>query len=163
MKDVFLYKWGADESLTLEIPAGSYDSLIFGLGLSPALNNSNPNAFDNSHPLSIAQDMFWPMLKYRFVLLEGAVDTTVAMNGPVTFPISYHLGADELYRRIAIHSPFTIAQGGTHSLTLPVELKAIFDGPAGVIDMRTHFANHSTDLPKAAIMIDNLAAILNDI
>jgi hypothetical protein len=157
VKEVFLFKWGADEFITVNIPAGSYDSLVFGLGLSESLNNSNPNAFPDNHPLSIAQDMFWPMLKYRFVVMEGAVDTTLSKTGAVNFPLTYHLGADELYRPIKRAFTFTVEEGENRTINIPVELKAIFDGPGGTIDMRTHFSNHSTDMEKAAIMINNLA------
>jgi len=160
LRDAFLYKWGSAESLTLDIPPGSYDSIFFGLGLTPEQNLSNPSAFENSHPLSIAQDMYWPMLNYRFVLMEGAVDTALDKTGPVNFPTAYHLGSDILYRRVAIPWMVVIEEGDNPELILPVELKAIFNGPGGVIDMRTHFSNHTTDLTKAVIMVDNLAAAL---
>lgn len=160
LKDVFLFRWGVNEAITMAIPPGDYDSLLFGLGLSPDLNNSNPNAFPDSHPLSIAQDMFWPMLKYRFILMEGAVDTSAAKSGVVNFPLTYHLGADELFRPIAIPYRFSISEGEKRELVFPVELSEIFDGPAGTIDLRTHFSNHSTDMPKATIMVDNFAAQL---
>jgi hypothetical protein len=157
VKEVFLYKWGADEFITVNIPAGSYDSLIFGLGLSETLNNANPNAFPDNHPLSIAQDMYWPMLKYRFVVREGAGDTTLSKTGVVNFPLTYHLGDDELYRPIKRAFSFIVEEGENRTINIPVELNAIFDGPGGTIDMRTHFSNHSTDMDKAAIMINNLA------
>jgi len=160
LKDVFLYKWGSAESLTLDIPPGSYDSLVFGLGLTPEQNLSNPSAFENSHPLSIAQDMYWPMLNYRFVLMEGTVDTALDKTGPVNFPTAYHLGSDILYRRVSIPWKVVVEEGDNPELILPVELKAIFNGPGGIIDMRTHFSNHTTDLTKAVIMVDNLAAAL---
>ena len=157
VKEVFLYKWGADEFIQVSIPAGIYDSLVFGLGLSESLNNSNPNAFPDNHPLSMAQDMFWPMLKYRFVVMEGAVDTTLSKTGVVNFPLTYHLGADDLYRTISRAFTFTVEEGENRTVNIPVELNSIFDGPGGTIDMRTHFSNHSTDMEKAAIMINNLA------
>lgn len=123
------------------------------LGLDTLYNNKNPVSFADSHPLSISQNMYWSMLKYRFLVIEGRIDTSSTKDKTPTFPFSYHIGSDTMLRSFS----FNTTNG---ELSIPIEILDIFKG----IDILTHFDNHSEtpqQIEKGIIMMDNLQCIFN--
>src|SRR4051812_14764013 len=103
VKDLLLANKDNDfdaNSFSFNLPSATYTKLRFHFGLDPATNNSNPSSFNASHPLSLNQDMYWGMLKYRFIVVEGQIDSSAAKNQTPSNPFSMHLGTDTLYRTI---------------------------------------------------------------
>lgn len=123
------------------------------LGLDTLYNNKNPVLFADSHPLSISQNMYWSMLKYRFLVIEGRIDTSATKDKTPTFPFSYHIGSDTMLRSFSFNTT-------NDELSIPIEILDIFKG----IDILTHFDNHSESpqqIEKGIIMMDNLQCIFN--
>ena len=154
---VFLFDLGKNEKITGSLPENHYTKLKFDLGLNTALNNIDPNPFSALHPLSRDQDMFWDMLKYRFVVMEGLRDTT-KMN-LYNFPFSYHLGGEEFLRNIVLNIDWNIKSSENSTLPFRFDLDKIFTDGTDNIDILTFFSYHSIDDQKEIKlkMMDNIS------
>ncbi|MDB5228679.1 MAG: hypothetical protein JWN78_2872 [Bacteroidota bacterium] len=157
VKDLLLANKDNDfdaNSFSFDLPSGTYTKLRFHFGLDPATNNSNPSTFDVSNPLSLSQDMYWGMLKYRFIVVEGQIDSSVAKNQIPANPFSMHLGTDTLYRQITSDLN-SIKEGG--QITIHIDLSKLFILDQNTFDI-TNFSNHSStaDIPNAIAITNNL-------
>jgi hypothetical protein len=154
-KDVLLFVAERNMLSFLLDGAGLNDSKLVKakLGLDTFYNNQNPIKFPDEHPLSLDQNTYWSMLKYRFLVIEGRIDTSASKDKTPNFPFTYHIGRDTMLR------DFTLQIEGKNVI-IPLELLDIFNG----IDMTTHFDNHSetpAEIEKGIVIMDNLACILN--
>lgn len=140
---VVLYDLGVnDYDIFYDIPQGSYKSISFGLGLDSTTNETNPNSVDESDPLSISQGTYWNMLKYRFVVLEGKFDTTIAGNSAPTKPFALHIGTNQMYRTVEVFKPFEITTGKNY-IELPFEVNKLFYSTSDTIRFANHYSNDS--------------------
>ena len=163
LKDVEILELGKDNMHTVSftIPSGSYTSLRVGYGLTPDQNNSDPTSFDESHPLSNFQSMHWPMIKYRFVKLEGFAKS---LTDTTNYLVSMHPGTDPLYQVVSykFDTPLEVTDGFNSSFRVSMDISDIFDGPAGVIDFSKDNANqvHMTpdDSYIGQMFMENMAA-----
>lgn len=134
-KNVAIVNIGDDteDEITLSIPYGEYSSVRMGYGLDATQNESDPSSFDSDHPLSNYQSMHWPMIKYRFVKLEGYA---TSLTDTTEYLVSIHPGTDPLYqiRTYDFDSKFTVNDNSNSDLMLSMEINDLFDGPGGVID-----------------------------
>lgn len=156
IKDILLVKSGNDNTFTFKAPSGSYIKFSYSFGLDKVTNNSNPISFDDANPLSTKQDMYWAMLKYRFIVTEGKLDSSIAKDKTPTQPFSMHLGSDTLYRVIetdVLNKPIT--KGSV--ITITVNMNKIFVLDNNTFNI-TNFSNHSeaADIPKAITIVDSL-------
>jgi hypothetical protein len=146
----------SQNSFSFNLPPGTYRKIRFHYGLNYITNNSvDPSSFDASHPLSLSQDMFWGMLRYRFIVVEGRIDSSAAKNQVPANPFSMHLGSDTLYREITADLTSPIISGT--SINIKLDLSKMF-----VLDQQnfdiTSFSNHSavSEIPNAILITDNL-------
>lgn len=155
---VFLYWLGRNESFKGALPEGRYTKVSFNLGLDPTTNNLNPNQFAREHPLSRNTDMYWDMLKYRFLVLEGFADINSDNN--FDFIYTYHLGGDTFLRSVTMDMEMTVASTGTSILPIKFNIDRIFADGEDVIDMNTFFSFHSQTIgmETGLKMMDFLAA-----
>ncbi|MCO5232993.1 MAG: hypothetical protein LC105_04625 [Chitinophagales bacterium] len=143
---VFLYWIGKNESTSGTLPAQKYEQIKFDLGLSPTLNNLNPNQFSATHPLSRDTDMFWDMLKYRFLIFEGTLDKE--NNGTYSLPFSYHLGGNDFLRNITLDIPIDLSSQKAAILPIKFNLDKLFTDGNDTIDILKFFSYHSIDDQK---------------
>ncbi len=131
---------GDDNISTLNVPYGDYKSIRIGYGLNPEQNLSDPTSFPQTHPLSNYQSMYWPMINYRFLKLEG--QSTQISTG-TDYLVAIHPGKDALYkvRTYDLASTLEVNSSSTNALQVSFEINDIFDGPAGVIDFSKEGAN----------------------
>jgi hypothetical protein len=151
IKDVMLAKLNADNSFSTDVPK-EIQKFGFSFGLSPQLNNSIPESFPASHPLSVEQDMYWGMLKYRFLVIDGGnVDTSYARNQTPVMPFSYHLGTDTLYRKLVFNRP--VVDGDKVKIVLDIDKLFVLDSTRFNLN---NFSNHSDpgQIPNAIKMVD---------
>jgi hypothetical protein len=155
---VFLYWLGKNESFKGSLPEGRYTKVSFNLGLDPATNNLNPNQFAREHPLSRTTDMYWDMLKYRFLVLEGFAD--INSDSDFDFIYTYHLGGDAYLRSVSIDMEMTVGSTGISTLPLSFNIDRVFADGEDVIDMNTFFSFHSQTIgmETGLKMMDFLAA-----
>ncbi len=154
-------------SANFSVPAGRFDSIAFDLGVSPELNSpENPNflvsAYDNRHPLSEANGMFWGWeAGYRFFTIDGHCDTVPNTSEVLPFSFSYHSGRDTLYRKVpAFYHPFTVQSNSTSVNAFAIDLQIFFSNGDENIDLKNEPAYHgSLELMPLGIKIaDNSAA-----
>lgn len=84
----------------------SVTGIQLAIGVDSAYNHMDPASFDADNPLSANQENFghWGWNPgYKFIVMEGMIDSTSTMNGSLDYPFIYHLGFEEAYK------PFTIA------------------------------------------------------
>jgi hypothetical protein len=155
---VFLYWLGRAESFKGALPEGKYTKVSFNLGLDPTTNDLNPNQFAREHPLSRNTDMYWDMLKYRFLVLEGFAD--INTNSNFDFIYTYHLGGDTFLRTITLDINMDIGSAGMSTMPLRFNIDRIFADGEDVIDMNTFFSFHSQTIgmETGLKMMDFLAA-----
>ena len=137
VKDVFLVT-STDNSFQFKLPSGNYTKFKFSFGLDSIKNNSIPSSFPASSPLSVETGLYWDMLKYRFLILEGNIDNSITKNQTPTTPFSMHLGSDTLYQQIVASNFPKI--GEQLNITLDLDKLFILDNDNFQI---TNFSNHS--------------------
>jgi hypothetical protein len=158
IKDLILVKSGNDNSFTFNLPSGTFSSFKYSFGLDKTTNNLDPSNYEASHPLSTEQDMFWGMLKYRFIVIEGKIDSSIAKNKTPEQPFSMHLGTDTLYREITTNIVDNKLKRGS-VVSININLNKIF-----VLDTETfnlnNFSNHSDEsqIPRAITIVDTLVS-----
>ncbi|WP_417610021.1 MbnP family protein [Owenweeksia hongkongensis] len=129
-----------DNTTTLNVPYGNYTSIKIGYGVDAEQNLSDPTSFSQNHPLSNYQSMYWPMINYRFVKLEGQSTQT---STSTDYLVSIHPGKDALYqiREYDFSSDLEVNSSSTQELLIQFDINDIFDGSAGVIDFSKEGAN----------------------
>lgn len=145
VKDIFLYKKD-NKSFRFAVPEGTFSSYQFSFGLDRVQNASVPGSFEASHPLSVESGLYWDMLKYRFLVVEGNIDNSATKNQTPASPFSMHLGSDTLYQSVSVAG---IPKAGS-KLTIELDMDKLFvlDGDPFQI---TNFSIHSepAEIPKA--------------
>lgn len=140
VKDVFLYRPGKSSSFSFTAPEGEYTSFRFAFGLDTAMNNKIPASFEASHPLSVETGLYWDMLKYRFLIVEGSIDNSATKDQTPNAPFSMHLGRDTLYQEILVSG---VPRNGS-KVTIELDedrLMSLDSDPFKI----TNFSNHSED------------------
>ena len=163
LQDVALVSLDRDQtsSFSINLPSGKYTKVRMGIGLDPDQNNSDPNSFPNNNPLAAYQGMYWSMVKYRFVVLEGLA---ISKKDTVNIPFAYHAGTDPIYQIKTFDTDInTSASALTYKLDFSIDMNTVFDGPAGKIDIPTQSFTHreGPSLAVAAMFMENLKAAIH--
>lgn len=142
----------AQNSFNFSMPSGNYTKFRYHFGLDHNTNhNTDPATYADAEPLSIAQDMYWGMLRYRFIVVEGDIDSSAAKDQTPANPFSMHLGTDTLYRELN-----TAMSAAPKEIDIRIDLSSLFILDTDTFDI-THFSNHSSDweIPHAITITDN--------
>lgn len=144
---VFLFWLGKATSFKGSLAPGQYTRLSFDLGLSPSLNDLDPNQFSREHPLSRNTDMYWDMLKYRFLTFEGTADPK--HDGSNDLFYTYHLGGSDFLRQVELNINLNAEDGKSGNVNVMIDVMKIFRNELGdSIDITSFFSYHSQDLEK---------------
>jgi len=153
LKDIDLISFTKNKfGFKKEIQAGNYQSFYFGVGVPEKLNGMTDPQFDitqypSTHPLSLYNGTHWTWnTGYRFMMLEGRIDTTNAGNGVFTETFVYHPGLDELYRSRTHNftGGLNINVGETKTITIAFEFNDLFVINNAPLDMIQHPSSHAT-------------------
>ena len=107
------------------IDAGNFTGIKFNLGLDSATNHQNPLVAPS--PMNMA-GMHWgwnPGAGYKFLRIEGYIDTTAAMIGNLDAYFEYHIATDPMLREVQIQKSLDVK--GPLNLTLNFDLDHTFD------------------------------------
>ncbi|MEX1188581.1 MAG: MbnP family protein [Bacteroidia bacterium] len=156
------------KSIYLTSYPGTIDKVLFDVGLNPFLNgtndeNFNPAAYENSHPLSIYNSMYWSWASgYIFMKIEGRIDTSLTQNANPNYTYFYHCGLDTLKRSYSISNMnVDVAKGATSTIELTVEFNDVFRTPSDTINMQENYFTHtSDDLDLARSVIVNFGTAI---
>lgn len=131
-----------------DIPTGDYSSIRMTLGLTEALNATQPGDYIAGHPLT---DNYWsPGRAYVFTKLEAVAD----LNGDGDFDdkLTYHIGANELATEVVIsfQDAFTVAAQGENRLRFNVDVEEMLNRNGEYLDI-TDLANTTDHTVNEAI------------
>tara|TARA_R110001592_G_scaffold363221_3_gene681756 strand:- start:150417 stop:151142 length:726 start_codon:yes stop_codon:yes gene_type:complete len=140
-----------EENKTLEnkinpLPKRSVVAVSGGLGLNPNMNEGvDPSEFSPEHPLSFqsSNGMHWGWeTGYKFLVFDAVVDTG---SGNFDWPISYHVGTSELYKRFKIA---TVNESG--NLILVEDLNGVFTSEVLQMSVKENPQTHTINNVEVA-------------
>lgn len=154
---------GDDDLIIEDVPVGNYTQLDFGIGVAPDMNSpQNPDfniaLFDNDHPLSQSNGMYWSWQGgYRFVIFEGKYDTDPDSTDPMVDGYSFHTGGDQSYRVVSLTGiNFDVTAEETAVAHLDFAVDRFFYSATDTIDIDVHTMTHSPNSDLSARVSDNI-------
>jgi hypothetical protein len=147
----------AQEGITIRlenVPAKNYIGIQTGIGVAENLNGTQPGNYSPGHPLS---DNYWSWaLGYVFTKIEGNAD--INNDGVFNDKLTFHIGANQLYRNREFQKNFTVKTGETTRLNFEVDLrKVLVKSESDFIDFRKVTIDHTNNMELATFISDNLA------
>ena len=145
----------ATEGFTITIDnlaEGDYDGIRFGVGLPPDVNDSTPNQYASSHPLSKNSYYWTAWNSYIFLKIEGTLDTLG--TGLFDTGFAFHTGTDALYTILETNNiPISILDGENTDIHIAIDYKDLLQG----IDIKANPQNHDPgDIQQIGAIVNNL-------
>lgn len=137
-----------------DVDAGSYSNLYFTIGLDSATNHSDPTVA--ASPLN-QTDMHWnwnTSSGYKFIKLEGQIDTSATGNAGTYANFVYHVATDAMRRNASFSITQTITAGQSHTLNYHVMWNKFFDG----VNVASALMQHGGGTTNTAIS-DNASGV----
>jgi hypothetical protein len=154
-------------SVSFTVPALHYTSLVFSIGVPPALNgtdNENFNAalFSQDHPLSLNNGMYWTWNSgYRFVLIDGRCNTNPNEDEEFETLVSIHTGKDYCYRTKTVDLDLQGQNGNSMNISFVVDVAKFFTSSNDHIDLAIDNQSHGTNEVLANRISDNILLSIN--
>lgn len=151
-------------SVTLNnIPAGSYDKLLFGVGVTDANNAKEPADFPSESALGRTGNYWASWNSYIFCKIEGQY---TPQGSSATSPFLYHGGVDGMYQPRSFEKSFTVKEGETTKIMVHLHGEDLFFKTGSEIDLVNENSTHSGPEGSAAYnlakqAITNLANALH--
>lgn len=134
-------------------PKAGIDGLIFNIGVNKERN-------DTLDPTTMAEGPFSPQIPsmywswasgYRFIMLNGIVDTSSLLDGSGKTGFQYHTGTNDLLRKVVINASPRI-----ESKKIIYDLVLDFSQVLENVDFKNELSTHTADnLPLAIKISDN--------
>jgi hypothetical protein len=116
--------------LTLKVKEGAYKGIKLAFGLDSATNATDPAIYQRSHSLSILRGTYWDWATgYRFLMLEGKIDSSLAQNQPPQYGFTYHTGTNSLFLPITFDLPshsFKVNKGRETQFIVELDINRLF-------------------------------------
>ncbi|MBK9211672.1 MAG: hypothetical protein IPO14_01570 [Saprospiraceae bacterium] len=127
--------------LEKQINKSSSVSLSYGVGLPQKLNNSRPEDFLSTHPLS-NQSLYWASWSsYIFAQFEGYVKNK---NTGEELSFTYHTGGNESYKFKRIPFVKNFQPSTTNTVNINCDLRKVFSRDGVNFDIMANLQNHAT-------------------
>jgi hypothetical protein len=142
-----------------EVPVGEYHGFGFNIGVDSISNHSDPTLFPADHPLSLLnnqQDHWSWSGGYVFLKIEGEVDTSATMNGPLDKFFYFHIATDQLLTAVSLSKDFTINSGDPQVLTLTIDWEKAFNG----VDLTRQSTQTNDNVPLAQQVMANFVSAI---
>lgn len=130
-----------------QVPAGTYDGILFSIGVPADENIKKPADFPSSSPLSKTGYYWSAWESYIFMKTEGRLDTLGNDNFEVGFAM--HTGSDDLFRTMDGPVTLSIEDGKQTDLTIVFDYKKLLEG----VDIKHYPQNHT---PQDTVQIKKL-------
>lgn len=142
-----------------KVPPGNYKAVKMGIGIAPDLNGTQPGDYKPGHPLT---DNYWSWaLGYIFTKIEGNADLNGDGNYDENAKLTFHIGANSLYRVKTFNTNFSVETGEEVKLPFTLDLRKVLVNDAGnFLDFRVTRQDHTNDMNVAQFIIDNLNAAI---
>lgn len=146
----------AQQGITLRfenIPAKTYTGIKTGIGVAEKLNSTQPGDYAPGDPLS---DNYWSWaLGYVFTKIEGNAD--IDGDGVFNDKLTFHIGANSLYRNKTFTKNFTVKPNETTRLNFVVDLrKVLIRSDSDYLDFRKVTIDHTNNMEVATFISDNM-------
>lgn len=143
----------------VDVAAGDYQGLAFDVGVDSVANHGDPTLWPEDHPLSLMnsnQDHWSWNVGYVFLKIEGFVDTTAAMNGPIDKFFFLHIATDDLLSPVTVSKNFTVPNGEDYVFSFVID----WEKALANVDLRRQTTQTSDNFPLAEqIMHDFVTGI----
>ena len=159
---VFIDSDNLTNAITAVIPEGNYTKIEFSIGVPQSLNGTDNPDFDAAlysptSPLSLSNGMYWTWnTGYRFVLLDGRVNTNPSVDTDFETLLSIHTGKDYSFRTRSMNINVNAMNDASVSLVMKFDVEAFLAGADDVIDIAVDNQSHGTNESLANRMSDNV-------
>lgn len=142
-----------------DIPTGNYQTLRFGVGVDPSLNDTKPADYSSSSPLS-AVSHYWPgWNSYIFSKTEGNLD----VDGDETFDMGFalHTGSNkeiptDLFRELSAQVSFDVMADATREIILYLDYGKLLEAESEGLDIENNpHTNDPNDMTFTTAMVEN--------
>lgn len=139
------------------VPSGNYKGVKFGIGVPESRNNADPTDFPSDDPLHVTQGMNWNWtVGYKFLQLDGRIDTSVNGTGPLDQGIAYHTGTNELYRQLEFtdsEHAFEVKAETELQFAIEMDLNRLFYNNSDTINMVQRPITHTNPVGSEAFQL----------
>ena len=148
--------------INVQIPEGVYNKFAYSIGVPQELNGTQNPDFDaalysSDHPLSLNNGMYWTWASgYRFVLLDGRVNTDPTVDEEFETLLSIHTGKEYSYRSKELPIQLSAAEDAQVHLSLVFDVEKFLAGDSDVIDIAVDNQSHGTNEALANRLSDNV-------
>lgn len=140
---------------------GSYSSISFNVGVDEETNNTKqPSDFDSDHPLAPQDELMWWSWNsgYIFFKIEGDVDTTSNPDNVMDAEFRYHVGTNDLLRKVELNKSISVGDGAVETIQISVDPSQFFND----VDLAKERKSHTTDnMPLATKVADNVPLVFS--
>lgn len=161
-KIIFVDSDSDENGITLTIPEGNYKSITYSIGVPQSMNGTeNPDfdaaLYDPNHPLSLSNNMYWTWnTGYRFVLLDGRINTNPLENTDFETLLSIHTGKDYSFRSRTHSLNYTAVKDNAGSILMKFNVEGFLAGENDIIDIAVDNQSHGTNEGLANRLSDNV-------
>lgn len=135
-----------------QAPVGTYDYVMFNVGLDSATNAMSPTAFS---PIGyVSNSSMWygsSSQGYKFMKLAGTADTSLGQTGTNLVNFSYEIGSNANLRTVTMpvrsgtYAPYILTKGGTQYLHLVCDYGALLS----VVNFKTQDSTNTYTINPA--------------
>jgi hypothetical protein len=137
---------------------GTISRIAFNVGVDSLQNHMDPSGADLPTALSANNNNFhhwsWNM-GYRFIVIEGLVDTSANNSGTPNVQFQYHIGGDQLLNRFDQEAKVTLESSGSATIHLAVDYLKMLEG----VDVKNNRIVHMPNATAGTISDNALKAI----
>lgn len=161
-KIIFVDSDSDENGITTIIPEGNYTSITFSIGVPQSMNGTQDPDFeaalyDPDHPLSLSNAMYWTWnTGYRFVLLDGRINTNPTEDEEFETLLSIHTGKDYSFRTKTLNLNYSAIKDNAGSIMMTFNVEEFLAGENDIIDIAVDNQSHGTNEGLANRLSDNV-------